>query len=312
MVNELLAAVLAYRVFSRLTRIISLGMREGGCRDRPDLSRQRKDVVKRSRPDQAEEINLGALMESDVPPSMFCWFRQWSVRLRIHLTSSHPIQPHFCPDCANPMKLHARDKRFHWLVAIAKTAKLAVTEESQSVATVRKSARPVPVQTRQCKNVGGVLSKVYKPWLDHVVRQSNSSESKSRKNTASGAFDNVVDLDSVMADFEDHIPSHLHWKQESPRNDNLRSSANMRLSHVLHARFLHLRVLLHRPILAKFCQHQTQLHAAGDADSAGSTNFDTDLSSSFSRCSALACVRAAIELVELTYESHTSEATGAW
>jgi hypothetical protein len=65
MVNELLAAVLAYRVFSRLTRIISLGMREGGCRDRPDLSRQRKDVVKRSRPDQAEEINLGALLESE-------------------------------------------------------------------------------------------------------------------------------------------------------------------------------------------------------------------------------------------------------
>jgi hypothetical protein len=170
------------------------------------------------------------------------------VRLRIHLTSqvsrprlapcekvklraspcSHPIQPHFCPDCANPLKLPERDKRFHWLVAIAKNAKLAVTEESRSVATVRKSARPVPVQTGQCKNVGGVLSKVYKPWLDHVVRQSNSSESKSRKNTASGAFDNVVDLDSVMADFEDHIPSHLHWKQESPRNDNLRSSANMR------------------------------------------------------------------------------------
>jgi hypothetical protein len=70
-VNELLAAVLAYRVFSRLTTILSLGMREGGCRDRPDLSRQRKDVVKRSRPDQAEEINLGALLESDVPPSMF-------------------------------------------------------------------------------------------------------------------------------------------------------------------------------------------------------------------------------------------------
>jgi hypothetical protein len=64
-VNELLAAVLAYRVFSRLTTILSLGMREGGCRDRPDLSRQRKDVVKRSRPDQAEEINLGALLESE-------------------------------------------------------------------------------------------------------------------------------------------------------------------------------------------------------------------------------------------------------
>ncbi|KAM5356963.1 hypothetical protein ACJ41O_003609 [Fusarium nematophilum] len=121
-----------------------------------------------------------------------------------------------------------------------------------------------------------ILSKVYQPWQCKLSHDGQSLVS--HVDTACQSMDTFVELHGRLQAFEVSVPSFLSWKTpsaiESISLDDAKILATQQ--NVLHARFIYLRLMLHRPIL-------TQLLPSNAADTE-----DDSLHASFRRDGAKA------------------------
>ncbi|KAL4801266.1 fungal-specific transcription factor domain-containing protein [Aspergillus unguis] len=111
----------------------------------------------------------------------------------------------------------------------------------------------------------------------------------------------ILEIDRALEEFEATVHPALQWT--GARDMSNEHIVSRRLSNVLHARFLHLRLLLYRPAFSVYC-------------SSLSTRQNTDGPRRWSticreNCAAN-CVQAACDLVESIFTSTTQDATGAW
>ncbi|PVI02836.1 hypothetical protein DM02DRAFT_640994 [Periconia macrospinosa] len=128
-------------------------------------------------------------------------------------------------------------------------------------------------------------------------------------------FGVVVRLDSLLDDFKASLPEHLDWD----RNHNTEMQEQMdlifrRQTNVLHARFLHLRILIYRPSFSSFfASTRSSRHAGGELPSnVPSSKSGHPLSTAIRDQCAKSCVQASCALANSIEQAITSGATGAW
>lgn len=135
-------------------------------------------------------------------------------------------------------------------------------------------------------------------------------------------FSALVRLDGVLEDFRTSLVDVLRWwGRESERRYEAvtyRELILRRQRDVLHARFLHLRILLYRPSFSAFCaaarrsrqRRATSHEIAFDSSGAG---FEANtLQEAFQAQCATTCVQAAYELSASLLAARQDDATGAW
>lgn len=125
-------------------------------------------------------------------------------------------------------------------------------------------------------------------------------------------LDFVLEYDDKITAFEAQIPPHLHWKdRESLPPHVLAVNMFEQQSSVLLVRYLHLRVLLYRPVFTNFCQH-VRRHNVFAARSEQIIPRASEISLKVSLPLAIACVESSILVIEQVHLRATSTATGAW
>ncbi|RFU33077.1 hypothetical protein B7463_g3284, partial [Scytalidium lignicola] len=155
------------------------------------------------------------------------------------------------------------------------------------------------------KILGRILTSVYNP----------ASGGKTPVERAlSSPLDTIVKMDCALSDFESNIPPELYWMN---RKEGEFSPVLERQTNVLHARFLHLRIILYRPIFTQFCRKSFEESLPESVRKSApeykrQTQAENPLYSSFSYQCSIACIQAAQELIELISETSQTNATGAW
>jgi hypothetical protein len=149
---------------------------------------------------------------------------------------------------------------------------------------------------RLAKILGKILSSIYWP--------SQSSD-----------FSALVRLDGMLEDFKASLVDHLRWWDvDTPKQQGARGHIMTRQTNVLHARFLHLRILLYRPSFSSFCaaarRPRTRRGVGSGLDEAGVEG--STLQSAFQAQCATTCVQAVYELSASLRAAWEKEATGAW
>ncbi|KAL4864279.1 fungal-specific transcription factor domain-containing protein [Aspergillus spectabilis] len=115
----------------------------------------------------------------------------------------------------------------------------------------------------------------------------------------------VVEIDRAFDDFEASLDPALQWTSKQGSN----GSADLvfkRQSNVLHARFLHLRLLLYRPAFTEYCSSASESGARGSNASGGRW-----IAMCRANC-ASGSVQAACNLIDSLSQATTQDATGAW
>jgi hypothetical protein len=126
-----------------------------------------------------------------------------------------------------------------------------------------------------------------------------------------GSFDRLIGLDAELTKFAEQVPEPLQWTNKVATAYCSPLTAQQR--HVLHARFLHLRVLLYRPTFTQFCRiHSSSPPTPSSHRDMSTASLALSPAASFAHCSSIACVRSAIDLIELTNQHAATNATGAW
>ncbi|KAL4874928.1 fungal-specific transcription factor domain-containing protein [Aspergillus karnatakaensis] len=139
--------------------------------------------------------------------------------------------------------------------------------------------------------LSNILSRIY-----HCAESQESSESSRKPEVDLQA---MVDLDRAFDDFEASLDPALRWNTADSRAGSMPREFK-RQSNVLHARFLHLRLLLYRPAFTEYC-------------SSAASNSTGDRWSGLCRANcASGCVQAACALVHSLSRATTEDATGAW
>lgn len=189
-----------------------------------------------------------------------------------------------------------------------------------------------------------ILAAVYNLWSPvPAVHKIDSSSKQHQKRSEMGCDPStLVRLDQELTDFESSVQPELYWVSTQRMYDGDPSTAVFeRQRNVLHARsvtctcinpcllrharlillprFLHLKILLYRPI---FTQHCRDTFAPSTDNSGAARQFaapgrgdqtrEKALHSVFSQRCSVACVQAAQELIELVSMSSKTSATGAW
>ncbi|OHE97852.1 fungal specific transcription factor domain-containing protein [Colletotrichum orchidophilum] len=177
-----------------------------------------------------------------------------------------------------------------------------------------------------------ILSQVYQPWRNrHPMQKASCGVRGGGGGGGVGVgvggqvlgFDAIVELDTKLTDFEDSVPPFLSWGDDTVSRldgavsdpDNLRILASQK--HALHARFLYVRLMLHRPILTDLSASYARPHrdAAGGLAEAPPTRQqaqDRGLRAPFLTECAMVCVDAAMQLIALVHDSYQKDTTGAW
>ncbi|KAH7472036.1 hypothetical protein FOMA001_g13485 [Fusarium oxysporum f. sp. matthiolae] len=152
---------------------------------------------------------------------------------------------------------------------------------------------------RLAKILGKILSSIYWP--------SPSSD-----------FSALVRLDGLLEDFKNSLVDPLKWwngeATREPGDMPSRDHLLRRQRNVLHARFLHLRILLYRPSFSAFCaaarrSRQRRGTASGSDEATLEAN---TLQGAFQAQCATTCVQVAFELSASLLAAREGEATGAW
>ncbi|PSN61455.1 hypothetical protein BS50DRAFT_562355 [Corynespora cassiicola Philippines] len=116
------------------------------------------------------------------------------------------------------------------------------------------------------------------------------------------SFDTIMALNSSLDDFATALPDKLHW-------DKIQSLQNVdpivhRQSNVLHARYLHLKILLHRPSFTHYCSSARQPPNPR-------TTHQRLASSLHTEC-AFICAETACQLIHSLTAAAQIDSTGAW
>jgi hypothetical protein len=170
---------------------------------------------------------------------------------------------------------------------------------------------------RLAKILGKILGSIYGP------------------SSQSADFTALVRLDGLLEDFRNSLIDVLRWwgheKDPEIQSQMVASPAALsrhktlrRQGNVLHARFLHLRILLYRPSFSAFCAAaRPRRQRSGTSQGLGSESGEVGAgagpdSSSFTlqaafrgQCATI-CVDSAHELAASLLAAHQSGATGAW
>ena len=152
---------------------------------------------------------------------------------------------------------------------------------------------------RLAKILGKILASIY--W------QSSSSD-----------FGALVRMDNILRDFKTSLVHDLRWWGRDTEREcaalNSRDRILRRQRNVLHARFLHLRILLYRPSFSAFCAAAKRSRQEREAGSgSGEPGFEPNtLQTTFQAQCATTCVQAAFELSESLFSATQNNATGAW
>ncbi|KAJ5707301.1 hypothetical protein N7488_007102 [Penicillium malachiteum] len=112
-----------------------------------------------------------------------------------------------------------------------------------------------------------------------------------------------------LSAYETQIPPMFNWTTAQPLG-SAHSPVIQRQRNVLRARFIHLRLLLYRPMFTQVCSEER----IGLTEPRKSTNRPEKsvIYTSTSVNCAVACVKSAIELVSLVYETYQTSVTDAW
>ncbi|KAK2686063.1 hypothetical protein QWA68_015303 [Fusarium oxysporum] len=152
---------------------------------------------------------------------------------------------------------------------------------------------------RLAKILGKILSSIYWP--------SSSSD-----------FSALVRLDGLLEDFMSSLVEPLKWWDAEAMRESgalsLRDHLLRRQRNVLHARFLHLRILLYRPSFSAFCAAARRSRQRRDTGSGpDEAGFEGNtLQVAFQAQCATTCVQVAYELSASLLAAREGEATGAW
>ncbi|KAJ5628555.1 hypothetical protein N7490_010783 [Penicillium lividum] len=163
------------------------------------------------------------------------------------------------------------------------------------------------------KILESILADVYNAWQGQSQHHRTISVQGARQNS----IDIIMEIDDKLSAYEANISPVLNWttprQQFSPENHP--QPVLQRQQNVLRARFIHLRLLLYRPMFTQLCSNErTDFTRQTSTDrSTGTTRLENNaIYTSMSVNCAAACVTAAIELVSLVYETYTTSLTDAW
>ncbi|KAJ5364822.1 uncharacterized protein N7496_010535 [Penicillium cataractarum] len=156
-----------------------------------------------------------------------------------------------------------------------------------------------------------ILGDVYNAWRGRIRQDPLPSSTMSL-----GSLGIVLRIERELVLFKTNVPSFLKWTTGLHSTPSFPDSnmAIARQRNVLHARYIHLQLLLYRPIF-------TQIYSKRDSSSGPELQNDSSsqsiemqstlYSSMFSKC-AEACVTAAIDLTLLVRETHQTNCSDAW
>ncbi|KAL2871214.1 fungal specific transcription factor domain-containing protein [Aspergillus lucknowensis] len=149
---------------------------------------------------------------------------------------------------------------------------------------------------RLIKILSNILSKIY-----HSAELSAEYETRQNPEVDLQA---VVGIDRAFDDFEASLDPALKWTSPPASTAGL-NPVFKRQSNVLHARFLHLRMLLYRPVFTEYCSFASE--------SGGGSTLGGGRWSGFCRATcASGCVQAACGLICSLFRATKEDATGAW
>ncbi|KAH8697701.1 putative fungal-specific transcription factor [Talaromyces proteolyticus] len=146
-----------------------------------------------------------------------------------------------------------------------------------------------------------VLADVYYAWRGQSRRDQSHPSTKSL-----GGLDTILEIERQLKLFEINVPSFLKWTSEQSvvyaDGEPILAIAQQR--NVLRARYIHLHLLLYRPIF-------TQLYSERNSTFQNLETQSALYSYMCSKC-ATACVMAAIDLIHLIHETYQTNAADAW
>ncbi|KAJ5102972.1 hypothetical protein N7532_003501 [Penicillium argentinense] len=163
------------------------------------------------------------------------------------------------------------------------------------------------------KILESILSDIYNAW------QSRSSHHRpmSHRGMNHSSLDVIMELDDKLCTYEANIPPVLNWTNMNPplSPQSTQDSIFKRQRNVLRARFIHLRLLLYRPMFTQLCSDERmgftrQTGLDSDRNTIGLEK--NVIYNSMSVSCAAACVRAAMELVSHVYATYRTSLTDAW
>ncbi|KAI9933574.1 hypothetical protein MW887_008047 [Aspergillus wentii] len=148
-----------------------------------------------------------------------------------------------------------------------------------------------------------ILSEVYEPWEDGRMQENIQPQSQQ--------FQILIELDAELEAFKLNLPAHLQWHTSQESSSVPQQSS--RESSLLRARFLHLRILLLRPTLVKFCREgQPDESSAHFRSRKLHAETGSKIFSDFSLGCSTSCIEAAIELSFLMNEISRTELASVW
>ncbi|KAE8422336.1 fungal-specific transcription factor domain-containing protein [Aspergillus pseudocaelatus] len=145
-----------------------------------------------------------------------------------------------------------------------------------------------------------ILADIYQAWSGQLRRNQLQTSTMSL-----GSLDIVLRVEKELALFKANLPPFLKWDSRPLEGVSCWESNTAAISqqkNVLRARYIHLHLLLYRPIFTQFYSKR---------NSCGLETQGALYSSMFSRCAA-ACVRTAIDLTHVVQETYQTNATDAW
>ncbi|KAL4899441.1 hypothetical protein BDW74DRAFT_189049 [Aspergillus multicolor] len=153
--------------------------------------------------------------------------------------------------------------------------------------------------TRLIGILGKILSTIY-----HSVEQTTDPVPLHEANSSLPA---ILDIDRALDEYEQSLHPALQWGPgaQSPLSE---FPLCRRLSNVLHARFLHLRLLLYRPAFSEYCSALSDQGRGAVNSKAGTRRWSMLCRSN---CAA-GCVQAACDLIESLSRATMQDASGAW
>ncbi|PYH34887.1 uncharacterized protein BO87DRAFT_425562 [Aspergillus neoniger CBS 115656] len=159
-----------------------------------------------------------------------------------------------------------------------------------------------------------ILSDVYHAWCGRTRQGRPQASTKSL-----GGLDTILEIEKELTLFEANLLSCLKWDPDTPElnSDGDLNQAIAQQRNVLHARYLHLHLLLHRPMFTRlYSERVRKRESAGVTgfreDSAHNSTTRSPLYFSTANKSAIACVMAAIDLTHVVHETYHTNATDAW
>ncbi|KAJ5730286.1 uncharacterized protein N7483_004794 [Penicillium malachiteum] len=151
-----------------------------------------------------------------------------------------------------------------------------------------------------------ILADVYNAWQGRADHHRSISVTGVRQNS----LDLMMELDDKLSAYEAQIPPMLNWTTAQPLGSVHSSPVLQRQRNVLRARCIHLRLLLYRPMFTQVCSEE-RIGLTEPRKSTSRPEKSVIYTSTSVNC-AVACVKSAIELVSLVYETYQTSVTDAW